>query len=87
MMDLTVKSLLQQTPVFGDGWKEPGGDLGRIAATEHAHRPDRSGDSRHIAMVAELADEAAVRLERPRHARDHELGPAHPVKHQSCSSS
>lgn len=31
-------------------------------------------------MAAELADEAAIGLERPRHPGDHELGPAHPVK-------
>src|SRR6476619_2940939 len=60
-------SLLEQAPVFGDGGKEPGRDLGRIAAMKRTHRPDPRGDGRHIAVTTELADEAATGLERAMH--------------------
>jgi len=43
------------------------------------------GDGRKepIAKAAELAHETAVKLERARHARDHELGPTHPAKRRN----
>jgi hypothetical protein len=81
MIDLTAKPpLLQQALVLGHRREEPGSDLVGITAMERTDRPHRRGDGRHIAVTAELADEAALRAKRAMDAGDHELGPAHPVQ-------
>jgi hypothetical protein len=72
--------LLKQPTIFGDRGKEPVGGPGRIAAMQRTDCPQCRGDGRHIAVAAELADEAAIGLERPRNPGDHGLGPVHPVK-------
>jgi hypothetical protein len=51
-------------------------DLGRIAAMQRTYGPDRRGDRCHIAMTAELADEAATGLKRAMHTRSRALAGA-----------
>ena len=81
MMDLTAKPPCSSSRRYSatEG-KNHGATLSGSPPCERTDRAHGGGDGRHIAVTAELADEAAARAKRAVDAGDHELGPAHPVE-------